>query len=103
MTFAKKMLSCGVYYTTDKKMATPFRHFNTFFGDPVRAILSAEVNKCVEEDNLAELAIETGAYMKTHLDDLAVKYPKYIQNVRGKAMYMAFDSETAEDRDKLMG
>ena len=52
-------------------MATPFRHFNTFFGDPVRAILTMHLNKAIKEDNLVELAVETGAHLETKLNELA--------------------------------
>jgi 4-aminobutyrate aminotransferase/(S)-3-amino-2-methylpropionate transaminase len=78
VTFAKKMLSCGVYYTEDLKMATPFRHFNTFMGDPARAVLTNSMLKMVEEDNLAELAIETGEHLTKGLNALAEKHPIFI-------------------------
>lgn len=103
LTFAKKMLSCGVYYQDESKMYTPFRHFNTFFGDPVRAILTAELNKVVKEDKLIDLVNEVGDHLKGKLEDLSKKYPKHIQNVRGTGTYLAFDSETVEDRTKMIG
>ena len=37
VTFGKKMLSCGFYHRDDTAMQHAFRHFSTFFGDPVRA------------------------------------------------------------------
>ncbi len=37
ITFAKKFLSCGFYHRHETKSTTPYRHFNTFMGDPVRA------------------------------------------------------------------
>ena len=37
VTFAKKMLSCGFYHMHETKSQQGYRHFNTFFGDPVRA------------------------------------------------------------------
>lgn len=102
MTFAKKMLSCGVYYKDESKMYTPFRHFNTFFGDPVRAILTAELNKVIKEDNIIDLVNEVGDHLKEGLDGLSKKYPMLIQNVRGKGTFLAFDSETVEDRTKMI-
>ena len=47
VTFAKKMLSCGFYHKSETKLEQPYRHFNTFFGDPVRAQLSAAQNKVI--------------------------------------------------------
>ena len=59
-------------------MVTPYRHINTFLGDPVRAILTAEQNTVIKEDGLTELAIETGAYLEDKLHALAEKHPEYI-------------------------
>ena len=42
VTYAKKMQSCGVYHNENTRMATPYRHANTYMGDPVRAIITAE-------------------------------------------------------------
>ena len=41
VTFAKKMISCGIYHRPEHSMITPYRHFNTWMGDPVRAHLTA--------------------------------------------------------------
>lgn len=83
-------------------MTVPFRHFNTFFGDPVRAVLTMHLNKAIKEDNLIDLANETGAHLEAGLNTLAAKYPRFIQNVRGKGTYLAFDSETVADRDSII-
>jgi len=42
VTFAKKMQSAGFYLQKDLRNTVPFRHFNTWMGDPVRAFLSAK-------------------------------------------------------------
>ncbi len=78
VTFAKKMMSCGVYHNQDTRMVTPYRHGNSFMGDPVRQILTAEQNVVIKEDKLSELAAETGAYLSEKLSELAIKYPNYI-------------------------
>lgn len=52
VTFAKKMLSCGFYHTDETKMETPNRHFNTYFGDPLRSWLTLAQNEIIKEDNL---------------------------------------------------
>ena len=41
VTFAKKMQACGFYHNENTRMVTPFRHMNTFMGDPGRALLCA--------------------------------------------------------------
>ena len=83
-------------------MVTPYRHMNTFLGDPVRAILTAEQNSVIKEDRLSELAAETGAYLVDKLNALAERHPEYIKDVRGKGTYLAFDCETVEMRNNLV-
>lgn len=102
VTFAKKMLSSGFYHNANTRMVTPFRHMNTFLGDPVRALLSVTQNDLIREDNLSQLAFDTGAYLETKLTSLAAKHPKFISNVRGKGTYLAFDCETTELRNTLL-
>jgi len=63
VTFAKRMLSCGFYHTHETQVMQPYRHFNTFFGDPVRAQLTAVQNKVIERDNLIENTAKTGTYL----------------------------------------
>ena len=75
---------------------------NTFLGDPVRAILTAYQNDYIKEDNLSELAVETGSYLTGKLNDLALKHPQFIRNLRGKGTYLAFDVETVELRNELI-
>merc|ERR1712060_526361 len=67
VTFAKKMLSCGFYHNENTRMVTPFRHMNTFMGDPVRAILTAAQNDVIKEDDLAGKASEVGTYLEGKL------------------------------------
>ena len=102
VTFAKKMLSCGVYYKDESKLRHGYRHFNTFFGDPVRAILTQYLNKYVKEDNLLDLVNETGDFLRQGLQELSKKHPTLIQNVRGKGTFLAFDSDTAAQRDEFL-
>jgi 4-aminobutyrate aminotransferase/(S)-3-amino-2-methylpropionate transaminase len=52
VTFAKKMLSCGFYHNEATRVEQGYRHFNTFFGDPIRAQLSAAQNIVIKEDKL---------------------------------------------------
>ena len=59
-------------------MTIPLRHFNTFLGDPVRAILTQHMNKIIEEDNLIDLVNETGSTLKAGLEKLAEKHPRFI-------------------------
>jgi len=76
VTFAKKMQACGFYHNENTRMTTPFRHMNTFMGDPVRALLCSEQNKVIKEDCLSELAAETGAFLSEKLIALSKRFPE---------------------------
>jgi 4-aminobutyrate aminotransferase/(S)-3-amino-2-methylpropionate transaminase len=49
------------------------------------------------------LAVETGAYLKEKLSALAAKHPQFIDNVRGKGTFLAFDCESTELRNAVLG
>ena len=70
MTFAKKMLTCGIYHKENTRIHTGVRHMNTFMGDPIRTVLAAAQNKVIKDDKLADLAAETGAYLVNKLEPL---------------------------------
>lgn len=78
VTFAKKMLSCGFYHRDETRMMQGYRHFNTFFGDPVRAQLSACQNKIIKADKLDEVAMRTGAHLQGRLAELEKKHPRFV-------------------------
>ena len=102
VTFAKKMLSCGFYHNHDTQVQQGYRHFNTFFGDPIRAQLSAAQNKVIKRDGLVDLPNVTGDYLKARIQELESKHPKFIHKTRGMATFLAFSCETAPHRDALM-
>ena len=102
VTFAKKMLSCGFYHTEETKMETPNRHFNTYFGDPLRAWLTVAQNGVIKEDNLIDGVQKSGTYLKNELAHLADKHPKFIKNPRGLGTFQAFDCVDAPVRDSLI-
>lgn len=83
-------------------MGIAFRHNSTFGGDPVRAILTANQNEVIEEDQLTNLAVETGAYLTEKLKELSDRFPEFVQDVRGKGTYLAFDCGSAEIRNDLL-
>ena len=78
VTFAKKMLSCGFYHRTETKLETSYRHFNTFFGDPVRAQLSAAQNKVILGENLVDGVVEVGDYLKNRMMEVQKQHPKFV-------------------------
>lgn len=105
VTFAKKMLSCGFYYNHDLNLKTPFRHFNTWMGDPVRLLLSQKMVAVIQQDRLSEQAARVGQYLRKKLEELGKEdttHPVGILNVRGRGTLCAFDLPTVQIRDRLL-
>ena len=101
VTFAKRMLSCGFYHRNETSGHQQYRHFNTFFGDSVRSILTATQNKIIEEDGLATAQVAVGEHLQGRMFEIQEKYPKLVQNTRGLATFLSFTSETAATRDAI--
>jgi len=78
VTFAKKMISSGFYHSEETKMVTPYRHFNTWMGDPVRAHLTAEQNEIIRDDDLCNQARVSGSYLHDKLRELQEAEPDFI-------------------------
>lgn len=95
------MLSCGFYHNNNTKVEQPYRHFNTFFGDPVRTQLTAAQNKVIKEDKLHEVAAATGAHMMGRLQELEKKHPRFLQRLRGRGTYIAFSADSTAARDAV--
>ena len=102
VTFAKKMLSCGFYHRHDTRVDQPYRHFNTFMGDPIRAQLTAAQNKVILGENLAGVQEKTGEHLINRMREIEQKYPKLVQKTRGLATFLSFTSEDAATRDALL-
>jgi 4-aminobutyrate aminotransferase-like enzyme len=70
-------------------------HLSTFGGNPVTATAAKAVIDFIDENNLRVNAAETGAYLRSHLDELKQKHPM-IGDVRGMGLMQAL--ELVEDR-----
>lgn len=102
MTFAKKMQSCGFYYLDEHSVETAYRHFNTFMGDPIRALITAAQNKVILRENLPDHCKQTGKYLEAKLQGLSEQHPTFVGNVRGRGTMLAFDVEDAAKRDQMV-
>ena len=79
------------------------RHFNTFLGDPVRALLSATQNEVIKRDGLIEHCATVGDYLENQLITLQGNHPEWISNVRGRGTFLAFDvAKGPAAREKLV-
>lgn len=105
VTFSKKFQSAGYYFHDPELVPNmPYRQFNTWCGDPARMILAGSIGEEVVKHDLATKAAEVGDYLYGKLEALAVKYPNYFKDLRGKnrATYIAWSLESSAARDKFL-
>ncbi|CAH0038053.1 unnamed protein product [Clonostachys solani] len=95
VTFSKKAQTAG-YFFGDRQLVPDkaYRQFNTWIGDPARVIMSGAVVREILDKKLVEQTARVGEVLYAELEKLAIKYPEYIKNLRGKGQgtYIAFDT-----------
>jgi 4-aminobutyrate aminotransferase/(S)-3-amino-2-methylpropionate transaminase len=102
VTFSKKAQTAGYYFgNPELRPNKPYRQFNTWMGDPARAILFRAIIGEIERLNLVENTAHVGDYVYNGIAQLAKKYPEHFQNLRGKGQgtFIAFDNPK---RDQLL-
>ena len=95
VTFSKKAQAAGYYFgNPDLRPNKPYRQFNTWMGDPARAILFRAIIDEIQRLGLVEHTARVGDYLFGRLEGLAGKYPEHFQNLRGKGQgtFIAFDN-----------
>ncbi|KAI0017319.1 4-aminobutyrate aminotransferase [Xylariomycetidae sp. FL0641] len=109
VTFSKKAQTAG-YYFGDPSLRPnkPYRQFNTWMGDPARALLFRAIIDEIQRLGLVEHTAKVGDYLFGKMEALAAKYPGQIMNLRGKGMgtFIAFDSPRRDEvlkRAKSLG
>ncbi|KAI4116107.1 MAG: hypothetical protein LQ345_003419 [Seirophora villosa] len=109
VTFSKKAQTAGYYFgNPDLRPNKPYRQFNTWMGDPAKAILFRAIIEEIERKSLVSNTADVGQYLYAGLDTLARQYPHEIQNLRGKGQgtFLAWDSPRRDDflrRAKTLG
>jgi len=102
VTFSKKAQTAGYYFgNPELRPNKPYRQFNTWMGDPARALLFGAIIGEIERLGLVENTARVGDYLFGKLEGLAKKYPGQLENLRGKGMgtFIAFDNPK---RDELI-
>lgn len=95
VTFSKKAQAAGFYFGNRQlRPDRAFRQFNTWMGDPSKALLFRVIFKEIQKLDLVKKTADTGEYLFNGLEILAKKYPHEIQNLRGKGQgtFIAWDS-----------
>jgi len=102
VTFSKKFQAAGFFHNVDTRPGQGYRNFNTWLGDPMRALQMGVIVREIKDKNLLENVRVTGEYLREELGDIS-RETKAIQNVRGQGTFIAFDLATPEARDQLVG
>jgi len=101
VTFSKKLQAAGFYHNMDMRPSESYRNFNTWMGDPLRALEMGVICQEIRQNNLLQLVRDSGAALMKGLDAISQKHPQ-ISRVRGQGTFIAFDLPDAAIRDKLV-
>ncbi|KAK3340957.1 aminotransferase class-III-domain-containing protein [Neurospora tetraspora] len=100
VTFSKKAQTAGYYFgNPELRPNKPYRQFNTWMGDPARALLFKAIIGEIERLGLVENTAKVGEYLYGKLEGLSQKYPGQFENLRGKGQgtFIAFDTPRRDE------
>ncbi|KAK4175016.1 putative 4-aminobutyrate aminotransferase [Triangularia setosa] len=95
VTFSKKAQTAGYYFgNPELRPNKPYRQFNTWMGDPARALLFKAIIEEIEKHDLVNHTAKMGEYLYRKLEELGEKFPGQVENLRGKGQgtFIAFDN-----------
>ncbi|XP_076818755.1 4-aminobutyrate aminotransferase, mitochondrial-like [Clavelina lepadiformis] len=101
VTFAKKMLSGGFYYSDDFRWKHGYRVVNTWMGEPIKLMLLEKVLEVVQSQNLLLQAEITGHYIMNGLRQLEKLFPELLSCIRGRGLFIATTVENGK-REKFV-
>src|SRR5207249_8336307 len=76
-------------------------HGTTYGGSPLACAVALKILEVIQRENLAENARHVGDYLQQGLQQLAQKYPRVLQNVRGLGLMIG--AELAPNIPNLPG
>lgn len=102
VTWSKKMQLGGLHLRDELLPAEPWRIFNTFLGDPMRAAQLGVILDIVERDRLVEHTANTGRRLVAGLEALQARHPGLLSQARGAGTFAAIDVRDGSTRDRLV-
>ena len=108
VAFGKKTQVCGVMAgrrvdeVADNVFAVSSRINSTWGGNLVDMVRSRRILEVIESDELFARAAVLGRYLRDQLEDLAVKFPDLVSDVRGRGLMCAFSMSTEPQRDSVV-
>lgn len=101
VTFAKKMITGGFYFSDDIKWKEGYRIFNTWMSDPSKFPILEHTLDVVRSEGLAERAARVGEHLLSGLKGFEQRYD-ILSAARGRGTFCAIDALDTNTRDKVV-
>jgi 4-aminobutyrate aminotransferase/(S)-3-amino-2-methylpropionate transaminase len=102
VTWSKKFGLGGMHLREELFPAEPYRLFNTFLGDPLRAAQFGVVTEVLERDRLIEHTHQVGRHLLAGLESLCERHPGRLSGARGLGTFAAVDLPDEATRDRVV-
>jgi 4-aminobutyrate aminotransferase/(S)-3-amino-2-methylpropionate transaminase len=102
VTFSKKFQLGGLYLREEMLPPEPWRLFNTFLGDPLRAAQFEVILEVIARDGLIAHTAATGERLVAGLAALQERCPEALSGARGAGTFAAIDAPDGPTRDQLI-
>ncbi|CAH1793931.1 unnamed protein product [Owenia fusiformis] len=102
VTFSKKMMSGGYYYTDELRPTEGYRVFNTWMGDPSKVLFLEEMIEIMKDEDLLAEVTRAGNKLVDGLNEIQGRHPDVLSATRGGGVFVAVDCKDASFRDKLI-
>src|SRR5262249_42801020 len=102
VTFSKKMQLGGYFCREEFAPPEPYRIFNTFLGDPLRAAQLEVILEVIERDGLLGNVRVTGEWLERALVELQGRFPALLSGARARGTFAAIDAPDAAAQARLL-
>ncbi|OXC68744.1 4-aminobutyrate aminotransferase [Cryptococcus neoformans] len=107
VTFSKKMQAAGVFHKKETRPNAPYRNYNTWMGDPIRALQARKMIQLIAENNLVSHTAATGDLLVSSLSSVfaspAAAGKVFNFRGQGEGTYLAWDMASPQMRDAFLG
>lgn len=99
-----RMQAAGFYHNMEMRPSVPYRNYNTWMGDPTRAMQAREILQIIKRDKLVENTAQIGSYMYKELAALMAQNSGAMYSLRGEGQgtFIAWDAASPAKRDELL-
>ncbi|OBA20728.1 4-aminobutyrate aminotransferase [Metschnikowia bicuspidata var. bicuspidata NRRL YB-4993] len=105
VTFSKKFQAAGFYFSDPAlQPAQPYRQFNTWCGDPSKALLARTIYQEITRHDLVARTAQVGAYLYGQMEQMFARHPAAVHSLRGEnfGTFIAWSCENPAKRNELL-